>query len=306
MSFDTTQIAMPEQKGSEWNYADPISRLVAGAIDGFIFPVLGIITGIIVGITAQFLLSSKDPTIFVVIFISCLITVYFLYFGVLQSSKWRATPGKMALQMIVVDGKGRPLSFWQASNIFLSGPTVDILVMEAMADELSKSLKVPQRSDYRKYILKRKFGYFNIPFLKKAILVAALLITVLLIVGGSVVGLVYSKIQSAKQSEVSSVNTDHSGYEALVAQLANCWDNIPPHAQDAVEVVIDVNPDRTIREVHVVDQARFSSDKDFQAVATSALQALSKPECKTLNLPADNYNEWKKIDFTFDPRDFQR
>lgn len=94
--------------------------------------------------------------------------------------------------------------------------------------------------------------------------------------------------------------------DALRRQIATCW-NPPTGARDAqsliVELVIDVNPDRTVQNTDIVDKARYNSDSFFRAAADSAVRALRNPRCSPLELPADRYDQWKRIDFTFDPRD---
>ena len=70
-----------------------------------------------------------------------------------------------------------------------------------------------------------------------------------------------------------------------------------------VEVTIDVNPDRTVANATVVDKSRYGSDPFFRAAADSAVRAVRNPRCSPLELPADKYDQWKHIDFTFDPRD---
>lgn len=94
--------------------------------------------------------------------------------------------------------------------------------------------------------------------------------------------------------------------DALRRQIQQCW-NVPAGARDAeklvVEVLIEVNPDRTVREAKVVDQNRFATDPFFRAAAESALRALRNPKCSPLELPPDQYEQWKTILFNFDPRD---
>lgn len=94
--------------------------------------------------------------------------------------------------------------------------------------------------------------------------------------------------------------------DALRRQISQCW-NMPIGARDAqtlvVEVVIDVNPDRTVRDIEVVDKMRMATDSFFRAAAESAVRALNNPRCSPLELPPDQYEQWKVIHFTFDPRD---
>lgn len=94
--------------------------------------------------------------------------------------------------------------------------------------------------------------------------------------------------------------------DMLRRQISQCW-NMPIGAKDAqnliVEIMIDVNPDRTVQHAEIVDQTRLATDSYFRAAAESALRALKSPKCTPLELPPDKYEEWKHIDFTFDPRD---
>ena len=92
----------------------------------------------------------------------------------------------------------------------------------------------------------------------------------------------------------------------LRRQIHQCW-NMPVGARDAqnliVEVIIAVNPDRTVARADIVDKSRMASDSFFRAAAESAVRALYNPRCSPLALPPDKYEQWKVIDFTFDPRD---
>jgi hypothetical protein len=94
--------------------------------------------------------------------------------------------------------------------------------------------------------------------------------------------------------------------DALVRQLGGCW-NIPAGARDAqnlnVEVRIQVNPDRTVRSMQVVDQARYNSDTFFRAAADAAFRALRSPACTPLALPPDKAAVWKDIVIGFNPKD---
>ena len=94
--------------------------------------------------------------------------------------------------------------------------------------------------------------------------------------------------------------------DALRRQIEQCW-NPPIGARDAqtlvVEVVINVNQDRTVADADVVDKSRYASDSFFRAAADAAMRAVRNPKCSPLLLPEDKYDQWKRIDFTFDPRD---
>jgi outer membrane biosynthesis protein TonB len=94
--------------------------------------------------------------------------------------------------------------------------------------------------------------------------------------------------------------------DMLRRQIEQCW-NPPVGARDAqtliVEVLIDVSPDRTVTNAEVVDKGRYGSDSFFRAAADAAVRALRNPRCSPLMLPDGKYDQWKRIDFTFDPRD---
>ncbi len=111
---------------------------------------------------------------------------------------------------------------------------------------------------------------------------------------------------STPSSPITAERLSISEEDALKRQIASCW-NVPIGARDientVVEVIIVVNPDRTIREAIVVDQARMGRDQFYRAVAESALRALQNPKCIPLALPPDKYQKWKEIQFTFNPRD---
>jgi hypothetical protein len=94
--------------------------------------------------------------------------------------------------------------------------------------------------------------------------------------------------------------------DALRRQIGGCW-NMPIGARNAedliVEVLIEMNEDRTVRSAEIVDKGRLASDSHFRAAAEAALRALRHPKCTPLALPEDQYEQWKTIRFNFDPRD---
>jgi hypothetical protein len=110
----------------------------------------------------------------------------------------------------------------------------------------------------------------------------------------------------ASQAPTLSDRLTISQEDALRRQISQCW-NIPIGARDAknlvVQVSIDVNADRTVQHAEIVDKIRYQTDPFFRAAAEAALRALYNPQCTPLELPPDKYQQWKHIDFTFDPRD---
>ncbi|HKM68866.1 MAG TPA: energy transducer TonB [Stellaceae bacterium] len=88
-------------------------------------------------------------------------------------------------------------------------------------------------------------------------------------------------------------------------QIARCW-NVPAGARDAKDLVVEirvvVDPDGTVRQATIVDQARLS-DPSFRAAAESARRAFFNPECRPLRLPPDKYAIWKDLVVDFSPKD---
>lgn len=112
--------------------------------------------------------------------------------------------------------------------------------------------------------------------------------------------------QAASQAPALSNRLTISQEDLLRRQITQCW-NMPIGARDAqsliVEVAIDVNPDRTVQHAEIVDKSRMATDPFYRAAAEAALRAVYNPKCSPLELPPDQYEQWKHIDFTFDPRD---
>ena len=94
--------------------------------------------------------------------------------------------------------------------------------------------------------------------------------------------------------------------DALRYQLMQCW-NVPAGAQGAqdlnVEVRITVNPDRTPRNVEIINTSRYNSDPFYRAAADSARRAVLNPSCSPLKLPPEKYDQWKTTIVNFNPSD---
>lgn len=97
-------------------------------------------------------------------------------------------------------------------------------------------------------------------------------------------------------SEISAI------VAAVKSQMARCW-NIPAGAKDAKNLVVEIhlalNPDGTVREATVVDQARLQSDGFFRTAAESARRAILL--CQPLKLPSDKYSVWQEMTLSFNP-----
>jgi outer membrane biosynthesis protein TonB len=89
-------------------------------------------------------------------------------------------------------------------------------------------------------------------------------------------------------------------------QIARCW-NIPAGARDAKDLVVEirvaVDPDGTVRQATIVDQARLAGDPFFRAAAESARRAFFNPMCRPLRLPPEKYAIWKDLVVDFSPKD---
>ena len=111
---------------------------------------------------------------------------------------------------------------------------------------------------------------------------------------------------SAPSAPLTADRLTVSEEDALRQQIRGCW-NVPVGAKDieniTVEIVIQVNPDRTLKDAIVVDQGRLGRDSFFRAVAESALRALKNPRCSPLALPPEKYQEWQETIFNFNPKD---
>ncbi|MCK5166193.1 MAG: energy transducer TonB, partial [Rhodospirillaceae bacterium] len=79
-------------------------------------------------------------------------------------------------------------------------------------------------------------------------------------------------------------------------QIARCW-NLPAGAKDAHEMVVDLrvlmNPDGTVSNAQIENQAQMAMDPFFRAMAESALRAVLNPACSPLKLPPEKYENWK-------------
>ena len=64
-------------------------------------------------------------------------------------------------------------------------------------------------------------------------------------------------------------------------------------------IYIEVNPDRTVKSAKVVNKEKLN-DPSFRTAAEAAMRAVNNPDCSPLLLPADKYEQWREINFTFD------
>ena len=100
-----------------------------------------------------------------------------------------------------------------------------------------------------------------------------------------------------------SNNLTISEIDLLKQQLYGCW-TVPAGTKGAkdmsVKVRVWVNPDKTVNNARILDTNRMQNDPYFRTVAESALRAALNPACKSLKLPSDKYDLWKKFIFKFE------
>lgn len=89
----------------------------------------------------------------------------------------------------------------------------------------------------------------------------------------------------------------------IQSQISQCW-NIPIGAEDVqnikVRLFIALTSTGAVTDVKIIDQLQYNTDNVYRVVADSAIWAVK--ECSPLQgLPADKYDVWKEIEFTFDP-----
>ncbi len=89
----------------------------------------------------------------------------------------------------------------------------------------------------------------------------------------------------------------------IQSQVSQCW-NIPIGAKDVqnmrVNLFIALAANGGVTQVKIIDQIQYNTDNVYRVVADSAVWAVK--ECSPLQgLPADKYDLWKEIEFSFDP-----
>lgn len=87
--------------------------------------------------------------------------------------------------------------------------------------------------------------------------------------------------------------------------IAPCW-QVDPGAMSQVHIRMGMNPDGRVRDVTIVDAARYGQDSNYRVVADAARRAVLDPRCNRLPLPPDDYADWKTLDLTFSPVDVLR
>lgn len=104
------------------SYAGFWKRFAAALIDGVILSIVGGFIGGIIGFILGVVMGSAGISIRVISLVGMVvgygvgIILNWLYFTLFESSKKQATPGKMALGIIVTDMSGNPISLGRANG----------------------------------------------------------------------------------------------------------------------------------------------------------------------------------------------
>lgn len=86
---------------------------------------------------------------------------------------------------------------------------------------------------------------------------------------------------------------------AVNAQIAACWraPEVDSTEDHVARLLLEVGPDRQVRQVMVEDRERFDRDPEFRALAESAIAAVDR--CGALDLPPERHDEWQEMVLTF-------
>ena len=90
--------------------------------------------------------------------------------------------------------------------------------------------------------------------------------------------------------------------QSLSRQVRRCWN--PPIGADQseapiVDIMISLRRDGSLAEPPQVENQARMSEPFFRASAEAAIRAIN--QCQPYDLPGDQYNLWREIDWTFDP-----
>ncbi|HEY9079004.1 energy transducer TonB [Magnetovibrio sp.] len=113
-------------------------------------------------------------------------------------------------------------------------------------------------------------------------------------------------LESPKQRTDIGPELTISEKDLVRQQIQRCW-NLPAGAKDAHTMIISIrmvmNPDGTVQQARILEQARMSTDPFYRTMAESALRATLNPRCQPFKLPPEKFEHWKTMKLTFDPRD---
>lgn len=111
---------------------------------------------------------------------------------------------------------------------------------------------------------------------------------------------------AGQTSQVADYSKDLTRNEMadLNAGVAPCW-NVNAGGKFAEELKVTlrvfINQQMRVTDVQILDQLRYSTDSHFRAAADTARRALLNPQCSTLRIPPEKYEDWKVFKYHFDP-----
>ena len=97
-----------------------------------------------------------------------------------------------------------------------------------------------------------------------------------------------------------------SEIDALRQHMRKCWvvpAGIKGAKDMAVDIKMEISKDGTVTKADIVDKSRMASDSAFRTAAESAKRAVLDPQCSPLPLPPGKYDQWKNLEFSFNPKD---
>lgn len=97
--------------------------------------------------------------------------------------------------------------------------------------------------------------------------------------------------------------------DAVRRAVEPCW-HVDAGMLNASQLLVDlrltINHDGVVERAEIVDTARYKTDRYFRAAADAARRAIENPNCRSLPLPMDRYDDWHISLFTFDPKNIGR
>ncbi|RZI47146.1 hypothetical protein [Candidatus Finniella inopinata] len=97
-----------------------------------------------------------------------------------------------------------------------------------------------------------------------------------------------------------------SEIDALRQHMRKCW-VVPAGIKGAKDMAVDIkmelSKDGTVIKADIVDKSRMARDSAFRTAAESAKRAALDPQCSPLPLPPGKYDQWKNLEFSFNPKD---
>ncbi len=97
-----------------------------------------------------------------------------------------------------------------------------------------------------------------------------------------------------------------SEIDVLRQHIRKCW-VVPAGIKGAKDMTVDIKmeigKDGTVRKAEIVHENRMAQDSAFRTAAESAQRAVLDPQCNPLPLPKEKYDQWKDLEFSFNPKD---